>query len=258
MNFKVPQQLTQELYLKLRDEWIDYLEKTYESYPFHSVEHTKMMLGVIEYMMEDEKVPIEERVILRTAVLFHDIEFRIGRKGHEKASADFAVKTLQKLSLHPTVIHKIKNLILATEFPRSPKNLLEKIICDADIITTGTKNHYRWTLADFEEKYLENPAMNLLEYLEGYVIFLNSNDFYTKWAQRNLTKQKKKNIEIVKEKIELIKSRQKNPKTPQTATLRNPVLTEIPTRSFAPKEEKSQINPQPITNTLSNASYYIN
>lgn len=80
-----------------------------------------------------EKINDEETVDLLIAALFHDVGFIKAYNGNEIFSAEIARAWLEKEGHPEARIIRVEELILATVPFTTPKNLLEKIIQDADL-----------------------------------------------------------------------------------------------------------------------------
>jgi hypothetical protein len=87
---------------------------------------------------------------------------------------------------------------MATKYPQKPNTLLEKVICDADLIHVGRKNFFEkgealreeWKLTRMEE--YTDEQWNVLN-----LGFLRVNSFHTTYCKKNYEKRKNKNIEAI-------------------------------------------------------------
>ena len=78
--------------------------------------------------------------ILKTAVLFHDMGYINQYENNETIGVEYARKFLPEYGYFKIQIEKISKLILVTKVPQTPKNKLEKIICDADLDYLGRED----------------------------------------------------------------------------------------------------------------------
>lgn len=113
-----------------------------ETLTYHGKHHTLDVLAVTEQLCEAEGVVECDRVLLRTAALLHDLGFTMGNKEHERKSCLIARKLLPLYAYDHTAIECICGMIMATKIPQSPRNELEKIICDADLDYLGRSDFY--------------------------------------------------------------------------------------------------------------------
>ena len=105
-----------------------------ENHYYHHYEHALDVMIRSEYLWRKEWVSEEEIEILAIAALFHDTWFIIQYDNNEVIWAKIAENYLKSI-LYPTEkIEKVVNLIMATDPDyKKPKNILEKIIKDADM-----------------------------------------------------------------------------------------------------------------------------
>src|SRR4051812_3723082 len=94
---------------------------------YHSLGHIKDVYGAAENLAGLEKVSGEDLTLLLTAVLFHDSGFLISQKEHERLSCEIAEKHLPDFGYTPAQIVRIRGMIMATQIPQTPHNLLERI-----------------------------------------------------------------------------------------------------------------------------------
>ncbi len=111
---------------------------------YHSLEHTlKEVSPAAMRLAELEKISDEERLVLMTAVYFHDLGFIRQREGHEAISIQLAEENLPGLGYSQGQIEVIKGIIQATHLPQSPLNRLEMIMADADLDYLGDDDFWR-------------------------------------------------------------------------------------------------------------------
>ncbi|MBW3000948.1 hypothetical protein KY341_03650, partial [Candidatus Woesearchaeota archaeon] len=144
-----------------------------------------------------EGVCYEERLILGTAALLHDIVFEIGAKDNEEKSAYYARKHLPKLGYSVYQNQRVYDIILATKIPTHPKSKLEKIICDADVVNLGREDFFERG----EEVRQELGTQNGKAWYKVQLDFLNNHKYYTQSAKKLLDYGVKQNIKKVKEKL---------------------------------------------------------
>ncbi|MBN2100779.1 hypothetical protein JW710_02705 [Candidatus Dojkabacteria bacterium] len=193
--------------------------------------------------MESELMIEHEKLLVKTAILFHDTEFKPRREGHEKRSAKRAEIELSKINIRTDDILSVKKIILATEFPRNPQNISEKVIADADICTLGFRTgFFDWTMRDYSEKYIYEEKIDLHKYLEGLVGFFADNDYYTRWAQQNLSSQKNTNLQLIKHYLETLYSKE-NESMKYKSTIWNFSSLYSPTKDKAEEKYSKRSSP---------------
>ncbi|MCS7036882.1 MAG: HD domain-containing protein [Saprospiraceae bacterium] len=111
---------------------------------YHGLEHTLDVLQAAESLCMSEGVIGREATLVKTAALFHDAGFvRNRHAGHEHEGCLIVREALPHFGYTPTDIEVICGMIMATKIPQSPANLLEAILCDADLDYLGRADFYR-------------------------------------------------------------------------------------------------------------------
>ncbi len=102
-------------------------------YHYHCIEHTKDVLSAAKRIAKKEGINGDDLLLLKTAILYHDAGFIIQNQNHEQIGCRIARKILPSCNYNSEQINTICGMIMATKIPQQPHNLLEKIICDADL-----------------------------------------------------------------------------------------------------------------------------
>lgn len=168
---------------------------------YHSVEHIKDVYDSARVIAKAEKISKEDIDLLLTAALFHDAGFMIDQKEHERLSAELAQKYLPDFGYTPEQIRKISGMIMATKIPQSPKNLLEEILCDADLDYLGRDDFF--TIGDklFSELSMYGIINSENEWNKLQASFLEKHHYFTKTALKNRKAKKDEHLELIKSKI---------------------------------------------------------
>jgi uncharacterized protein len=105
---------------------------------YHTLAHTRDdVVLAAERLAAMEEVTGEELLLLRAAAYLHDLGFIVQHADHEAISARIACEVLPGFGYSPTQIKVITGIIMATQLPQSPRNLLEEILADADLDVLG-------------------------------------------------------------------------------------------------------------------------
>nr|WP_245405114.1 Pycsar system effector family protein [Algoriphagus sp. AGSA1] len=170
---------------------------------YHNIEHTLQIVDKVREIGEYYGLEKEEKEDLFFAGWMHDVGYWEGKgEGHEVRGAEMAEEYLIQLGIDKQRVDRIKSLILATRIPQNPQNLLEEIICDADLFHLSSDQFYDQTLLLKKEKensgYGEIP---LSEWLAGSQIFMLSHHYHTEYAKKFLQPGKEKNLKLIDMKI---------------------------------------------------------
>lgn len=169
---------------------------------FHQFKHTLAVKEAIMEIAKGEKLSKKEVELLTIAALFHDVGFTETYEGHEVKSQTMAVDYLKEHHYPQEDIETITRLIAVTELKKAPADLLEKVMCDADMSHIGQKK-YRGKAENlrkerehhFDKKYLD------IEWQQTNLDFLQNHSFYTKTAKELFDERKAKNIKKVREQL---------------------------------------------------------
>ncbi len=121
----------------------EYIGKTFrekgssDSY-YHNFTHSAEVAKATEEIADSMSINENDKEALIIAAWFHDIGHTETCEGHEDVGIDLAEKFLKENNYPKDGITKVISLINATRMPRNPKNILEEIICDADLHHLGT------------------------------------------------------------------------------------------------------------------------
>ena len=166
-------------------------EKLPGMYVDHNFKHTTEVVDAIKKISSKSELSEEDTEIVVLAGWFHDSGFTQRNENHEDASIEIAKNFLKENNYPEEKIEKIINCINATRYPQKPGNLLEEIICDADLFHLGTKDYEdKSDLLRVEWEKTANKEYTQLEWIKLNIDFLLSHKFYTKYAKKNLEESK--------------------------------------------------------------------
>jgi HD superfamily phosphodiesterase len=167
---------------------------------YHGVHHTRQVLASSIRIGKNEGISDSDMLILKTAALFHDSGFLFSYRGHENYSIQIARETLPNFGYDSSSIDLICELIIATQLPQCPTNLLAEILCDADLDYLGGDKDKFITIA--ESLYLELRGLGFVKNEEEWdkiqINFLTNHKYFTKYCQRTREPRKQKNIDLIR------------------------------------------------------------
>ena len=171
---------------------------------FHNSQHTKEVFNSAKKIGAYVNLPEDDLEIVLLAALFHDTGNMDCFKGHENISAQKASDYLTKIGFDTTKIEKVVKCILATKMPQSPTNLLEEVICDADLAHLGKENFISKNRLLREEwsEHLKICFSNK-EWVKLNIEFLECHRYFTSYGKQNLQPIKEKNLKVLKQQLEL-------------------------------------------------------
>ncbi|HRW62959.1 MAG TPA: adenylate/guanylate cyclase domain-containing protein [Bacteroidales bacterium] len=196
---------TQLQLLRIHDVEEYVLSKLEEGLPdnlyYHNVKHTIDVVTQVELIGRSEGVNDEDMLILKTAALFHDMGHLINYDTHEEESVKLARKLLPEYHYNSNQIERICQLILVTQMPPQPKNMLEEIMCDADLDYLGRTDFVPVSINLYKELAERKKIDSLLEWNHMQSKFIEKHQYFTKTAQKLREVNKKKQLENIQKEI---------------------------------------------------------
>ncbi len=158
---------------------------------YHNVKHTVDVVTEVELIGWAEGCSEEEILILKTAGLFHDVGHTVSYDDHEYQGALMAREMLPEYGYTDEQIDRICQIILSTQLPPRPTNLLEEIICDSDLDYLGRSDFIPVSNTLFEEMKARNKIAKLNDWNKLQVKFISRHQYFTSTARslREVNKQ---------------------------------------------------------------------
>jgi predicted metal-dependent HD superfamily phosphohydrolase len=169
---------------------------------FHNIDHTRQVVAQCQAMATAYALPVPDVDVLLLAAWFHDVGYCFGSTDHEESSIAILLSFLSDYHMPEKSVAGIEQLILATEMGFEPEILLEKIICDADSWHLGSPDYFTWSdklqkeVASFERKDIADRDWN-----KGNIAFFQAHQYYTDYAIKNWSDQKRVNLDKLVEKV---------------------------------------------------------
>jgi uncharacterized protein len=165
---------------------------------YHSFFHMKDVLFAAMRIAADEGVEGEDAMLLRTATLYHDAGFIVQSKDHEEIGCGIVKQTLPKFDYTEEQINIICGIIKATKIPQSPNNLLEEIICDADLDYLGREDF--WIISNNFYKELNNfNELNERDWYKLEIDFFEQHHYFTPSVIKLRAQKKEEHLKEIKQ-----------------------------------------------------------
>lgn len=100
---------------------------------YHNYEHTASVATAAAELNAHYGLSEQDDFVVRAAAWFHDLGYLVDPDNHEAASVVLAENFLKEKQVSSVLIEEVKACILATRMPQKPQNLLQQIVCDADM-----------------------------------------------------------------------------------------------------------------------------
>jgi len=161
---------------------------------YHNAAHTKEVIRTVQDLGAREGISAHEQLLLNTAALFHDTGFLESSENHEERSCTLAKQYLPKYGYSNEQIEAVCKLIMVTKVPQQPTNLLERILCDADLSYLGGDRYMPRAEALFQELKWSGIVTDWKQWEAMQIQFLHAHQFFTKTAIKKWGPRKSENV----------------------------------------------------------------
>lgn len=168
---------------------------------YHGIHHTLDVVEAVERIAIMEGVLDEDIFVLKSAATYHDAGFVEQYDANEPIGARMASEILPKYGYTPEQVKQVEELIYATRIPHQPNNLLEQIICDADLDYLGRDDFFE--ISDTLRRELRDHGKidSDRTWDEIQVKFLTMHKYFTDSAIKLRQADKMKHLEIIKQRL---------------------------------------------------------
>jgi predicted metal-dependent HD superfamily phosphohydrolase len=185
---------------KTHKDAMDKINQLPKEYTYHTIHHIRDVVIQSERIAKKEKINKEDIADLKLAAWLHDVGYIWEPSRHEARGAEYATTVLNAMDFPAQKINKITGMILATKIPQSPKNILEQIICDADLDYLGREGYAENSILLLHELRLKKEVSEL-EWLKIQDSFLSKHSYFTKTSNTTRNKLKAEVLASIKNKL---------------------------------------------------------
>ena len=186
----------------------EYVSSMYDEYKaeclyFHNLDHTKQVVKRTNEIADHYQLSSRDTLVLLMAAWFHDTGYLfVSPQLHEEKSVEMMKEFAAKINIGQAEIDDIAACIMVTKIPRTPTNMLQKIICDADTYHLGTKDFRKYNKSIRKEfSCTAGEAFSLAGFNDNALKFFHEHRFYTDYCVELLNEQKKENMKKLLKKI---------------------------------------------------------
>jgi predicted metal-dependent HD superfamily phosphohydrolase len=173
----------------------------------HTLHPTRGVVAVANKLAVAEKVSEHERELILAAAYFHDTGY-IREYGHnEPIAARMAGRILRLIGYRADEIGIIKEIILATDLRRGPRNHLEKILCDADLDNLGREDFF-----ELDRKLREGRRVRGIdvsddaEWYRGTLEIMKNYPYHTETQKKLRGRRRQKNLVRLLKKLDALEN----------------------------------------------------
>ena len=193
-------------------------ERKPEWVKYHGFHHAKSVVEACRVIGAASHLGEEDLEVVVLAAWFHDVGYVEGIDRHEERSVDMAIAFLKENGYPEEKIAQLSGCVLATQIPQRPKNLLEEVLCDADIAHLAREDFLE--LSELVRQEIEHRMSIKLteeEWLTMNIDFVAGHRYFTDYAKTVFEGQRRRNLAILKEKRDRLKM-EPDPKTSGSAS----------------------------------------
>lgn len=191
-------------FMDIQEFMLDMLEQQLpKNLYYHNVKHTIDVTTEVELIGWAEGVKESDILLLKVAGLFHDSGMIKVDKGHEEVSCEYAQEILPTYGYQQSKIDTIKRIIMATQLPHTPTDILEAVIQDSDLDYLGRADFIPVSNLLYKE-IVERSGTNMTinQWNKIQIKFISNHQYYTKTAQSLREVNKQSQIERLKELVD--------------------------------------------------------
>lgn len=166
-----------------------------DRFVYHNIRHTESVVAATGEIANHFQLNDRDFFTVMAAAWFHDTGYFSQPENHEARGVTQAADFLRQNQIEENIIEVVKGCILATRLPQSPKNILEKIVCDADLYHLGTDNFNAANKRMRREKEaLTGRKFSGAEWRQGTIRLLQNHHYHTEYCQLLLNDGKERNL----------------------------------------------------------------
>lgn len=194
-------------YKNLQDDVKDHVLAYFDSHHdsrlvYHNLAHTEEVVKATIQIGNHYQLNEKDFFIIFAGSWFHDTGYFEDPQHHERKSGELAVAFLKEKEVPADIRDAVLQVIMATKMPQRPTNLLENILCDADLFHLGSADFSdKRKLMHKEFELLYQAKLGKNEWRIRDIAFLEGHHYHTDYCSLLLNDQKAKNIEQLKAKL---------------------------------------------------------
>jgi len=174
---------------------------------YHTLEHAKAVAKASEEIGVDCGLSGEDLEVVILAAWFHDAGYFEKIEGHEERSVELATSFLEGKGFPQDKIVQVARCIRATKMPQNPKNLIEEVLCDADIAHLASKDFLESTeRVRYEIEHQMGRKLAEIEWLTMNTDFVAGHRYHTDCARSKYAQGQADNLKALRERLNRAKT----------------------------------------------------
>lgn len=162
---------------------------------YHNLNHTLTVVNNAQKIGKKSDLNEDELEIVTLAAWFHDAGYIDSYKGHEDRGKQIAEEFLKGNNYDPVKLEKVLACIDATRMPQQPKDIVEQVLCDADLLHLGMESFFEYSdMLRNEWESIEIKKTTEPEWFELGEELLTEHSFFTPYAKKKFGPQQTLNL----------------------------------------------------------------
>ena len=164
---------------------------------YHNLDHTLDVVQASELIGKASGLSDVDLELVLIAAWFHDVGYYLGNEDHEANSARIARDYLLSEGMEEKKIEKVESCIAATKVPQQPNNLLEMVLCDADLYHLATDRFFEKSDLLMRELMAQDTSLQSREWMKTSWQFVRDHRYHTAFGKKDLAPKKKANLKLL-------------------------------------------------------------
>lgn len=172
------------------------------SFIYHNLKHTKEVVAAAQVIGIHASLSEHDQETVLLAAWLHDTGYCFRYNAHEEESIRVAREVLHEQQVHPVQIEQVVGCIAATKYPQQPKNILEEVLCDADMYHITSEGYFeKAELLRQEIMEVTKCTLSRREWTENNREFLKEHHFFTHFGKTEMEPAKERNVKKLKKAL---------------------------------------------------------
>jgi predicted metal-dependent HD superfamily phosphohydrolase len=175
---------------------------------FHTSDHAKYVSEKAKLIGKKCGLSDDELIMVEFCAMFHDVGFIVDPDNHEQEGVKIAKEFLIKHKIDKGIIEKVEECIFSTKMPQNPKDLLSKVLCDADLYHLSEDNYFEHIDSLRREwSNLSCVKLGKKKFYSLSVMFFKKHNYFTDYAKQELKPKKDKNLQELQKKVYMLEQK---------------------------------------------------
>ena len=169
---------------------------------FHNFDHTLEVVHNVKEIATAVNLNKIDTETVMIAAWFHDTGYLFTRDEHEERSVLIATDFLHDQDFPEKRIKQIAGCIRATKVPQQPKNLMEQIMSDADLLHLGMNDSIeRGEMLRAELEGITGSELPESDWIKESISFFKGHSYHTTYAKEKYSKARDKNLALLQKRL---------------------------------------------------------